>query len=384
VSIFISYRRSDTDSAVLFYSWLRERFGPEQVFWDREDIAPGARWADVLNQRLRQSTALVALIGPDWVAMANDEGRRLDDPADWVRREIATALELKLLVIPVLMGGAKAPGAGQLPPDLADLADLQVLRLSDLRIREQLIGALDEVVETAGAPAAANNEQARRMQRLLTRQVERLQDRAMELILEEKMDRAADELRAGSELLLALLELGPGDVQLDTKLGYLYQTVAETFDRTGDEQMADRYVELAATAFQRVLKTPAGENVTEIASALSGLAAIYSRRRQYDESITLYQRAVATAPSYAYAWHDLFVVLALRAQQGRIDVDLMRQAVEQVRATGLGQPGLSADYIDGLQRQMLYWESMASQHPERVGPVENTTAPTEAGLNGTA
>ena len=108
VSIFISYRRSDTDSAVLFYSWLQERFGPAQVFWDREDIPPGARWADVLKHRLRQSTALVALIGPDWLTMADEAGRRrLNDPQDWVRREIATALELKLLVVQVLMGGAK-------------------------------------------------------------------------------------------------------------------------------------------------------------------------------------------------------------------------------------------------------------------------------------
>jgi hypothetical protein len=150
VSIFISYRRSDTDSAVLFYSWLRERFGPEQVFWDRADIPPGARWVDVLNDRLRQSAALVALIGPDWMTMTDEAGRRrLDDPQDWVRREIATALELKLLVLQVMMGGAKAPGADQLPPDLGDLANLQALRLSDLRIREQLNGALDRVVNTA-------------------------------------------------------------------------------------------------------------------------------------------------------------------------------------------------------------------------------------------
>jgi tetratricopeptide (TPR) repeat protein len=244
-----------------------------------------------------------------------------------------------------------------------------VLRLSDLRIREQLIGALDKVVETASAPAAANDEQARRMQRLLARQVDRLQVRAIELIQEQKMDRAADELREGSELLLALLELSPGDVQLDAQLGYLYKTLAQSFDEAGDEQMADRYVELANAVFQRILKAPAEENVTEITSALNGIAGILSRRGQYNEAIELYQKVVAALPSYAYAWHDLFAVLDLRAQQGRIDVDLMRQAVEQVRATGLGQPGLSAKYVDDLQRRMLYWDNMASRHPERVDPV---------------
>jgi hypothetical protein len=87
---------------------------------------------------------------------------------------------------------------------------------------------------------------------------------------------------------------------------------------------------------------------------------------------------VATLPGYAYAWHDLFAVLDIRARQGRIDVDLMRQAVEQVRATGLGQPGLSASYVEDLQRQVRYWANEASQHPEHVDPVESTTATTKA------
>jgi hypothetical protein len=57
---------------------------------------------------------------------------------------------------------------------------------------------------------------------------------------------------------------------------------------------------------------------------------------------------------------------------------LMRQAVEQVRAVGLGQPRLSASYVEGLERQVRYWASEASQHPERVNPVESTTATTKA------
>jgi tetratricopeptide (TPR) repeat protein len=383
VSIFISYRRSDTDSAVLFYSWLRERFGPRQVFWDRENIPPGARWADVLKKRLGKSAALVALIGPDWITMTDEAGRRrLNNPDDWVRREIAMALELKLLVVQVLMGGAKVPDEEQLPPDLADLHNLQVLRLSDLRIREQLVGALDKVVKAARAPAASN-DQARRMQQLLARQVGRLQIRAVELIEERRVDRAMDELREGSELLLALLELSPGDHQLDAQLGYLYSTLAEAFDAAADPQMADRYVELATTVFQRVLHSPMEGNLDEIASAQNGLAAFLSRRGQYDEAIKLYQRVVAAVPSYAYAWHDMFVALDLRANEGRIDVDLMREAVEQVRATGQDQPGLSASDVEDLQRLVSHWAEVAREHPERVDQVAGTTASDEPNIHGT-
>jgi hypothetical protein len=88
--------------------------------------------------------------------------------------------------------------------------------------------------------------------------------------------------------------------------------------------------------------------------------------------------------SYAYAWHDLFAALNLRAREDRIDVDLMRQAVEQVRATGLGQPGLSASHMEDLQRRMRYWATVAHEHPERVDPVAGTAAGGEADVDATA
>ena len=58
--------------------------------------------------------------------------RRLDVPGDWVRREVALALappgdeeqgdRVERLVIPVLVDGAQAPEAADLPPDLRELA----------------------------------------------------------------------------------------------------------------------------------------------------------------------------------------------------------------------------------------------------------------------
>jgi hypothetical protein len=93
---------------------------------------------------------------------------------------------------------------------------------------------------------------------------------------------------------------------------------------------------------------------------------------------------VAALPTYAYAWHDLFAALDLRARQGRIDVGLMLQAVEQVRATGLGQPGLSASHVEDLQRRVLYWATEAHQYPERVDPVAGTAAGAETDVDATA
>jgi hypothetical protein len=66
----------------------------------------------VIDQKLAESGAVVVLIGEKWSAMTDKEGkRRLDDPADYVSREIAAALKSKVPVIPVLIGDATMPSS---------------------------------------------------------------------------------------------------------------------------------------------------------------------------------------------------------------------------------------------------------------------------------
>jgi hypothetical protein len=74
---------------------------------------------------------LIALIGPRWLTVDDEEGRpRLDDPDDYVRFEIRTVLERRARVIPVLVDGATMPHRHQLPDDLATLARLNALPMS--------------------------------------------------------------------------------------------------------------------------------------------------------------------------------------------------------------------------------------------------------------
>jgi hypothetical protein len=78
---------------------------------------------------------LLAVIGKTWTTITGADGRRrLDDPEDLVRREIARALQRPdVEVIPVLVDGARMPTEAELPPDLAPLARRQACELSDLR-----------------------------------------------------------------------------------------------------------------------------------------------------------------------------------------------------------------------------------------------------------
>ena len=79
----------------------------------------------MIEQEVGSCDALLAVIGPTWLSIKDDAGqRRLDDPEDYVRLEIATALgRADVLVIPVLVGPTSMPAAADLPKPLASLAE---------------------------------------------------------------------------------------------------------------------------------------------------------------------------------------------------------------------------------------------------------------------
>jgi hypothetical protein len=155
--IFISYRRGDSG---LYAGRLRDtlshHFGAEQVFRDIDSVDPGERFPRLIEQEVGSCDALLALIGPTWLAVTDDEGtRRLDDPDDYVRREIATALDRDdVLVIPVLVGTTSMPAAADLPKPLASLADCQLARLSDEYWDDQ-VARLTRAVEKVVKPRVA-------------------------------------------------------------------------------------------------------------------------------------------------------------------------------------------------------------------------------------
>ena len=95
--IFISYRREDSE---LYAGRLRDtlshHFGAEQVFRDIDTIDPGELFPRVIEQAVGSCDALLAVIGPTWLAVRDEAARRrLDNPNDYVRLEIAAALGRK-------------------------------------------------------------------------------------------------------------------------------------------------------------------------------------------------------------------------------------------------------------------------------------------------
>jgi hypothetical protein len=153
--VFISYRREDVPGfAGRLYDHLAAHLDAEQVFMDIDTIKPGQDFVDAIEIAIIQCDALLAIIGPRWLTITapGSDRRRLDDPLDFVRLEIAKALERNLIVIPVLIDGTPMPAPDALPEPLRKLARLNAHPVSHERFRpdvQRLIAALENAARQA-------------------------------------------------------------------------------------------------------------------------------------------------------------------------------------------------------------------------------------------
>ncbi len=115
--IFISYRRSDSpDATGRIYDRLVTEFGKAQVFKDVDSIPLGRDFRGHLNDIVGNCGVMLAIVGPRWTEARNPAGqRRLEDPDDFVRLELETALARDIPVVPVLVGHAPLPVGSDLP-----------------------------------------------------------------------------------------------------------------------------------------------------------------------------------------------------------------------------------------------------------------------------
>jgi formylglycine-generating enzyme required for sulfatase activity len=121
--ILISYRREDSaDVTGRIYDRLIQQFGYEAVFKDVDSIPFGDDFRIILDAQVAKCEVFLAVIGRDWMKKQGSRGKsRLDDPGDFVRIEIESALKRQIPVIPVLVRGASIPPAEQLPASIQDL-----------------------------------------------------------------------------------------------------------------------------------------------------------------------------------------------------------------------------------------------------------------------
>ena len=129
--IFISYRRKESaDITGRIFDRLTSYFGPDCVFMDVDVLISGADYRTQIGSIIEDCDVLLAIIGQEWTTITDDTGqRRLDNPDDQLRIEIATAFERKIAVVPILVHDAALPAAGNLPEDVRTLASRKPVQI---------------------------------------------------------------------------------------------------------------------------------------------------------------------------------------------------------------------------------------------------------------
>jgi len=146
-NIFISYRREDSGGhAGRLCDRLTDRFGNARVFMDLQDIAPGQNFAQSIDEMIATCDCVIAVMGPRWLEAMK---KRVHGAEDFVQHEIAAALRRDVTVIPVLVGGARMPPAGELPPALSALSHRNALEVRDERFDDD-VARLGDAISTLG------------------------------------------------------------------------------------------------------------------------------------------------------------------------------------------------------------------------------------------
>ncbi len=147
-AVFISYRRSSNANALAqIEQVLVDAFGAAHVFLDKEAIRGGDEWARRITEALRTAPVVLVLYSADWrgAKPEGQSGARIDDPDDWVRKELVLAHRHGRPLLPLIIDDSNPPGAQDLPEELAFLAQAQFMTL-DPRRPDAVVAALRRLI----------------------------------------------------------------------------------------------------------------------------------------------------------------------------------------------------------------------------------------------
>lgn len=150
--IFLSYRRIDSqDESNRLYQLLCDKFGTQHVFRDLDTIKKGSDFVNIIEKNLQSCAAAIVIIGDRWLDIKDASGkRRLENPRDFVRLEIAAVLKRDIPIIPLLIRGVQMPESDSLPDDLKPLVRRQIAILRDSQFESDTQYLIKELEEALG------------------------------------------------------------------------------------------------------------------------------------------------------------------------------------------------------------------------------------------
>lgn len=220
-----------------------------------------------LDRVVSECGIMLVMIGPDWTHATDAQGqRRLDDPTDFVRIEVESAIERGLTVIPVLLKGARMPSADELPGSLKDFSFLNAA-----------------VVEW-GADLRAHRQRLFRVIRHL------------------RGDPVPSEVRSGPEVPADSSAKGASGAPWVVAVAVAVLAVGVVWF-VGTRDGVDESTE-AGIAVDLIHKVPKAERDLP-AGTLNGLGEGANRAEKYTVAVARYQLAIKKKPQYTRAYANL-------------------------------------------------------------------------------
>jgi hypothetical protein len=146
--ITISYRRDDSmDITGRIFDRLTNRYGRETVFRDIDNIPPGLDFREQIRASIGDSDVLMVVVGPRWTGGGRRGQPRIRAETDYVRFEVEAALNRRIPVIPLLVGGAKMPEPSELPEDIRDFAYRNAVQIDSGRDFDHHVNGLIRVTD---------------------------------------------------------------------------------------------------------------------------------------------------------------------------------------------------------------------------------------------
>jgi hypothetical protein len=130
-TVFLSYRREDSiDLSGRIYDKLSAELGRTTVFKDIDSIPLGVDFRQHIEESLENCRVFLLVMRNNWRGQSlSSKGYRIDDPRDFIRIEVETALRRRIPVIPVLVQGADIPSESELPDGMRGIAYRQAIRV---------------------------------------------------------------------------------------------------------------------------------------------------------------------------------------------------------------------------------------------------------------
>jgi hypothetical protein len=186
-SVFICYRRGDGAYAGWLHERLTKALPNESVILDVETIPPGVNFVEFIRAKIRECDVVLVLIGRQWLTESGPDGSsRLNDAADYVRLEVATAISQNIQLLPVLLGGAVMPTRRELPDELRPLCEWNALPLNADRFNEDCARVITAVTTSLNSAREKRADQARKEEEAQRKATEAERQRRVEEQLAEK------------------------------------------------------------------------------------------------------------------------------------------------------------------------------------------------------